>query len=90
LTSCSWFEALFSTVYAKKTDVCLQKELYKNGKELYNKPTLFFEGGLPMEERFGFIHDKLDIKLLILYVLRHLPSEIDGEKLAELVPSLLA
>ena len=24
-----------------------------------------------MEERFGFIHDKLDIKLLILYVLRH-------------------
>ena len=38
-----------------------------------------------MEDRFGFIHEKLDIKLLILYVLRHLPSEIDGERLADLV-----
>lgn len=38
-----------------------------------------------MDERFGFIHDKLDIKLLILFVLRHLPAEIDGEKLADLV-----
>ncbi len=38
-----------------------------------------------MEERFGFIHEKLDIKLLILYVLRHLPAEIDGERLSELV-----
>lgn len=38
-----------------------------------------------MEERRGFIHDKLDIKLLILFVLRHLPSEIDGEKLSELI-----
>ena len=33
----------------------------------------------------GFIHDKLEIKLLILYVLRRLPAEIDAEKLAELV-----
>ena len=38
-----------------------------------------------MEERFGFIHEKTDIKLLILYVLRHLPSAIDGERLADLV-----
>lgn len=38
-----------------------------------------------MDERFGFIHDKLDIKLLILFVLRHLPAEIDGERLADLV-----
>ncbi len=38
-----------------------------------------------MEEHRGFIHDKLDIKLLILFVLRRLPAEIDGEKLAELV-----
>jgi len=38
-----------------------------------------------MDERFGFIHDKLDIKLLILFVLRHLPAEIDGEKLGDLV-----
>ena len=33
----------------------------------------------------GFIHDKLEIKLLILFVLRRLPAEIDGERLAELV-----
>jgi hypothetical protein len=38
-----------------------------------------------MDEHFGFIHEKLDIKLLILYVLRHLPSAIDGEALADLV-----
>ena len=38
-----------------------------------------------MEERRGFIHDKLDIKLLILFILRRLPSEIDGERLADLV-----
>lgn len=33
----------------------------------------------------GFIHDKLDLKILILYVLRRLPAHIDGEKLADLV-----
>ena len=33
----------------------------------------------------GFIHDKLEIKLLILYVLRRLPAEIDAERLADLV-----
>ena len=38
-----------------------------------------------MEPRYGFIHEKLDIKLLILFVLRHLPAEIDGEGLADLV-----
>lgn len=38
-----------------------------------------------MEERRGFIHEKLDIKLLILFVLRRLPAEIDGERLADLV-----
>lgn len=38
-----------------------------------------------MEERRGFIHEKLEIKLLILFVLRRLPAEIDAEKLAELV-----
>ena len=38
-----------------------------------------------MGERLGFINDKLDIKLLILFVLRRLPSEIDMEKLADLV-----
>ena len=38
-----------------------------------------------MDEQFGFIHERFDIKLLILYVLRQLPSEIDGERLSELV-----
>lgn len=35
-------------------------------------------------ERLGFIHDKLEIKVLILYVLRKLPDFIDGETLLEL------
>ena len=38
-----------------------------------------------MGERLGFLNDKLDIKLLILFVLRRLPSEIDIEKLADLI-----
>ena len=38
-----------------------------------------------MDERRGFIHEKLDIKLLILFLLRRLPAEIDAEKLADLV-----
>ena len=33
----------------------------------------------------GFIRDKLDIKILILYVLRRLPAPIDAERLADLV-----
>ena len=37
-----------------------------------------------MEERFGFIRDKLDIKILILFILRRLPAPIDGDSLAEL------
>ena len=38
-----------------------------------------------MEPSYGFIHEKMDIKLLILFVLRHLPAKIDGEALADLV-----
>lgn len=38
-----------------------------------------------VDEGYGFIHDKLDIKLLILFVLRRLPAEIDGEALGDLV-----
>ena len=38
-----------------------------------------------MDERFGFIHEKLDIKLLILFVLRRLPAPIDAESLSDLV-----
>ncbi len=36
-------------------------------------------------ERFGLIHDKLDLKILILYVLSRLPDFIDREELSELV-----
>ena len=35
-------------------------------------------------ERLGFIHEKLDIKILILYILRRLPGTVDPETLAEL------
>lgn len=38
-----------------------------------------------MGERLGFINDKLDIKILILFVLRRLPAEINSEKLADLI-----
>ena len=35
-------------------------------------------------ERFGFIHGELDTKILILYVLRQLPSPVDEATLTEL------
>ena len=35
-------------------------------------------------DSFGFIHGELDIKLLILYVLRRLPGPVDGQTLSEL------
>lgn len=38
-----------------------------------------------MGERLGFLNDKMDIKLLILFVLRRLPAEIDIERLADLI-----
>ena len=34
--------------------------------------------------RLGFIHEKLDIEILILYILRRLPGTVDPETLAEL------
>lgn len=34
--------------------------------------------------RLGFIHEKLDIKILILYILRRLPGTVEPETLAEL------
>ena len=36
-------------------------------------------------DRFGFIHEKLDIKILILFVLRRLPSPVSFETLSDLV-----
>lgn len=36
-------------------------------------------------DNYGFIHERLDIKILILYVLRRLPLPIDGESLADLI-----
>ncbi len=35
--------------------------------------------------RFGFIHDKLDIKILILYILQRLPDGVPLDILADLV-----
>ena len=35
-------------------------------------------------EHAGLIHEKLDIKILILYILRRLPGYVDGTTLAEL------
>jgi hypothetical protein len=35
-------------------------------------------------ERFGFIHEKLDIKIWILFILRRLPLAVSAETLAEL------
>jgi len=36
-------------------------------------------------ERFGFIHEKLDIKILILFVLNRLPGPVSFETLSDLV-----
>lgn len=38
--------------------------------------------------KYGFIHDKLDIKLLILYVLNRLPGPVDYSTLGDLVNNL--
>lgn len=38
-----------------------------------------------MDERFGFIHEKLDIKILILFILRRLPGVVSRETLTDLV-----
>ena len=35
-------------------------------------------------DSFGFIHGELDIKILILYVLRRLPAPVDGQTLCDL------
>ena len=35
-------------------------------------------------DRLGFIHEKLDIKILILFILRRLPGVVDPETLLEL------
>ncbi len=40
-----------------------------------------------MMDRFGFIHDELDIKILILFVLRRLPGPVDSETLRQLCMS---
>ncbi|MEG1633887.1 MAG: DUF4364 family protein, partial [Oscillospiraceae bacterium] len=40
--------------------------------------------GGPCVDNFGFIHGELDIKILILFVLRRLPAPVDSRELAEL------
>ena len=39
---------------------------------------------IDMDERFGFIREKLDIKILILFILRHLPEAVSFDTLTEL------
>ena len=36
-------------------------------------------------DHFGFIHEKMDIKILILYVLAQLPAPVDSLTLSDLV-----
>ncbi len=36
-------------------------------------------------DRYGFIHEKLDIKILILFILRRLPAEISFDQLTQFV-----
>ena len=36
-----------------------------------------------MDRRFGFIHEKIDIKILTLFVLKRLPAPVDIESLSE-------
>ena len=36
-------------------------------------------------EGLGFIHENLDIKILILYILNHLPAAVDAQTLSDLV-----
>ena len=43
-----------------------------------------WNGGDVME-RYGYIHDELDLKILILYILRRLPAPIDRERRGERV-----
>lgn len=38
--------------------------------------------------KYGFIHDKLDIKILILYVIKRLPYPVDYSTLSDLVNNL--
>ena len=38
-----------------------------------------------MEERYGVLREKLDIKILLLFILRRLPGVCSAETLAELV-----
>ncbi len=37
-----------------------------------------------MEERLGFIHDKLEIKILVLFILRRLPEPVTFDVLSDL------
>ena len=64
---------------------CVKKGLKNLNGQVYNvlDKKAGPEGGKSME-RHGFIHEKLDIKILILYILRRLPGEVDPHTLAEL------
>ncbi len=67
-----------------------KKVLYLRQKIVYNNEHLTpasqsIFGGIILDRRYGFIHEKLDIKILILYVIRRLPGPVDIESLADAV-----
>lgn len=53
---------------------------------MYNTRIREQKGALRMD-RFGFIHEELDIKILILFVLRRLPGVVDKSVLGDLCRS---
>ena len=70
-------------IYSKIKVLCEWDQVYYNYAN--QCPNSTAEVGTGMEERFGFIHDKLEIKILILFILNRLPEPVTFEKLGELV-----
>ena len=61
-----------------------EKGLVLFGETGYNKTIHNLEGRSDSHERTGFIHDKLDIKFLILYLMARVASPVDFATLADL------
>ena len=80
----SWFHAVLPPYR-----FIFKNRLYENAVLYYNQVRNLHiavtEEVYIMEERFGFIRDKLEIKILILFVLARLPEPVTLEKLGELV-----
>ena len=61
----------------------LLKTLYTKRFPRYNH--ILSQVGGAQWKALGFIHEKLDIKILILYILNHLPAAVDAQTLSDLV-----